>query len=283
MRPYYQHGGITLYHGDCGEIIPLLGSVDMVFTSPPYNLGTNTTGGQFPGKRMGHYDAMAPMGIKRGGMGKWSRAATAGGIANGYGEHTDDLPHPEYIQWQKHILGLCWDLLPSTGAIYYNHKPRVFNGDVITPLVYNPDLPLRQIVIWARAGGINFNPAFYVPTHEWILILSKPQFRLRDRGASGVGDVWYIPQEANNSHPAPFPLALPLRAIETTNAATILDPFSGSGTTLLAAKRLGRIGIGIELEESYCEATAKRLEQEVFDFTAAEPQPEQIDLLGVTA
>ena len=68
-------------------------------------------------------------------------------------------------------------------------------------------------------------------------------------------------QEANTSHPAPFPETLPLRAIETSHAQKILDPFVGSGTTLLAAKRLGRRAIGIEVSERYCEIAAKRLAQ----------------------
>lgn len=259
--------GQTIVHGDCREVLPLLddGIVDMVFTSPPYNLG-NTTGGGFPS--LGHYrqsDGLA----RRGGGGKWTAASAVGGLAGGYGKHNDDMAHDDYVKWQKSLLLDCWRLLTASGAIYYNHKPRIFGGRLCTPLEYNPDLPVRQIVVWARAGGINFSPAFYVPTHEWILILARDDFRLRSKGASGAGDVWYIPQQSNPLHPAPFPLELPKRAIESTNAAIVLDPFLGSGTTLVACKQLSRRGIGIEIEERYCEIAANRLRQNVLDFGEA--------------
>jgi site-specific DNA-methyltransferase (adenine-specific) len=242
--PYYEQGGITIYHGDCRAVLPMLqkDSLDLVVTSPPYNLGV-TTGGGFP--------------TVNGSAGKWR----GGQLADGYGAYDDAMPLADYEAWQRWVLEACWTLLNERGAIYYNHKPRIQDGILWTPLALNPGLPVRQIVIWARAGGINFSPSFYVPTHEWIMVLAKPAFRLRSKGASGVGDVWTVPQESNSLHPAPFPESIPLNAIETTGAASILDPFMGSGTTLVAAKRLGRKAIGIELNEKYCEIAAKRLSQ----------------------
>lgn len=259
MTPYYEQDGITIYHGKAEEVLPSLRpGFDLVFTSPPYNLGV-TTGGGFPDKaRVGHYATDAPM-AKRGGQGKWAGAA----LANGYENHDDAMPPAEYIDWQQSILRECWQLLAPTGAIYYQHKPRVQDCRLQTPLELNPGLPLRQIIIWARAGGINFAPTHYVPTHEWIVILAKPDFRLKSKGASGVGDVWNIPQEMNNQHPAAFPLALPARAIETTGARRVLDPFCGSGTTLRAAKDAGIQAVGIEKSERYCEMAANRLAQGV--------------------
>jgi len=223
----------------------------MVFTSPPYNMG-HTTGGGFG------------TGLTKSN--RWHAAADTGGLANGYGAHADDMPHEEYIKWQKEILELLWCATSVDGAIFYNHKTRIFSGIACTPLEYNPGLPVRQIIIWGRAGGFNFNKRHYVSTHEWILLFAKPYFQLADQTVSGVGDTWYIPQESNPLHPAPFPLELPRRAISTTTAETILDPFAGSGTTLLAAKQLGRKAIGIEIEEKYVQICANRLRQEVLQF-----------------
>lgn len=243
-----------LIQGDCLEVMRGFpdGCVDMVFTSPPYNLG-NSSGGGFPG---GRYPADARPG-KRGGCGKWS----GGSLANGYGTHSDDMPHEEYVAWQKECLTEMWRLLSPAGAIFYNHKPRIFNGQLVTPFEYNPDLPVRQVVIWARAGGINFSPTFYVPTHEWVVIFAKDGFRLRDKRASGVGDVWYVPQESNPDHPAPFPLRLPLTAMETVSedVRVVLDPFAGSGTTIRAALLSGRKAIGIELDPTYHAIAQRRI------------------------
>lgn len=259
MKPYYESDGVTIYLGDNRDVLPAIGPncADLVFTSPPYNLG-NTSGGGMPGKKpLGHYDPAGGMG-KRGGMGKWS----GGALAHGYDAYKDNMPHAEYVAWQQETLMACWRALTEAGAIFYNHKPRVLNGVLVTPFAYvPPDLPVRQVVIWQRAGGVNFSPAFYLPTHEWIVILAKDAFRLASKGASGAGDVWSVAQESNPDHPAPFPERLPLTAIETTGARVVLDPFAGSGTTLVAAKRLGRQAIGIELNERYCEIAARRLSQ----------------------
>lgn len=248
MTPYFEDGSVTIYLGDAADVLPTLTGVDLIFTSPPYNLG-NSSGGGMPGKPLG----------SRGGVGKWS----GGALAQGYDGHADAMPHADYVAWQHSILRQCWATLTDTGAIFYNHKPRVFDGEVVTPLDYIPaDLPKRQILIWARAGGVNFSPTFYVPTHEWIVVIAKPSFRLTSKGASGVGDVWRVAQEANLLHPAPFPVGLPARAIETTGPSLVLDPFMGSGSTLRAAKDAGVRAIGIELSERYCEIAARRMAQE---------------------
>ena len=80
-------------------------------------------------------------------------------------------------------------------------------------------------------------------------------------------------------HPHTKPIDVVMRLVEFTEAETILDPFMGSGTTLVAAKRLGRHSIGIEIEEKYCEIAARRLEAETTLFDIAPPHPVQPDLL----
>lgn len=262
MKPYYEHAGITIWHGDCLDIIPSLPNFDLIFTSPPYNLG-NTTGGGFPDK-VGHCRKSSGL-SQRVGAGKWG----GGALANGYGSHKDDMPHEKYVEWQGVFLSSAFSALTETGAIFYNHKPRILDGKMVSPVDYVPTSLrpyIRQEIIWKRSGGINFSPSFYLPTHERIVLIAQRGFRLKSKGASGVGDVWEEHQDTNNPHPAPFPVGLPARAIETTEPILTLDPFSGSGTTLLAAKEAGRRAMGIELEERFCEMAARRLGQEVFAF-----------------
>lgn len=262
MTPYYQDDFATIYHGDNREVIAAEGHhlprFDMVFTSPPYNLGVSAGGG------FGHYTDDAGM-RQRGGGGKW----TGGALAHGYDEHDDAMPMEEYEAWQQGLLFLLWAQLSPIGAIFYNHKPRVQNGSLWMPLRLNPGLPLRQIIIWERAGGVNFAPTHYLPTHEWIMVLARPEWRLKSKGASGVGDLWKVAQESNTAHPCPFPVGLPARAIESAGPSTVLDPFMGSGTTLRAAKDAGVRCVGIDQSERYCEMAAKRLAQEVLDFGGA--------------
>lgn len=269
----YQRGDVLLLNVDCLDAMPLLPSIiDAFITSPPYNLG-NTSGGDFP--PIGHYDPNAGY-AARGGGGKWRRASMNGGIAHGYGSHGDNMPHEEYVAWQHKCLSEMWRSLGPSGAIFYNHKPRIFSGRCITPLDYNPNLPLRQIVIWARAGGINFSPAFYVPTHEWLCVFARDDFRLKSKGASGVGDVWYIPQESNSIHPAPFPIDLPLRVLDTTAAELVCDPFSGSATTAAACIKMGRAFVGFELDPGHFAAARDRLDDEFTRTSLLEPPPPRI-------
>lgn len=252
-RPYFDEGGVTIYHGDCHEILDGLGTFDLVFTSPPYNLGGS------PWPHLGHWK----QGDSAGGKSKWRNGSDgSGGVS--YDQHGDAEPWADYVAWQRNVLmGLWMGNLTDTGAIFYNHKPRVIGGRLWTPLELTADIPIRQIVTWARAGGMNFNPTAYVPTYEWIIIMATPGFRLASKGASGVGDVWRVAQEANPDHPAPFPVGLPARAIETTGPGSVLDPFMGSGTTLVAAKAAGVRAVGIDVSERYCEVAANRLAQGV--------------------
>jgi modification methylase len=221
--------------------MPQLEPVDLVITSPPYNIN-NTTGG----------------GIRGGAnCGKWPKAK----LINGYNFDKDDAPQKVYLEKQRMALSSMWLRLNKDGAIFYNHKPRPQKTGLLLPLQYGSHLPLRQIVTWQRSGGINFTNTHYLPTFEWIMIFAKENFRLAPKGNKKT-DVWSFPQEFNNPHPAPFPVLLPLNILESTTAQTILDPYLGSGTTAVACERLNRHWIGIEISEKYCEIAAKRIENE---------------------
>jgi DNA modification methylase len=110
-----------------------------------------------------------------------------------------------------------------------------------------------------------------MPKCEWILVIAKPKFRLRSKGASTSGDVWRIPAELNTWHPAPFPLELALRVLHTTGAPIVCDPFMGSGTTGQAARMLGVKLLGCDISPVY---VAQAL-QAIAACTAKVPRPRQ--------
>lgn len=142
----------------------------------------------------------------------------------------------------------------------YNHNWHVQDGVIQVRKDIIRDLPVRQVIIWRRKGGINFNPGYFLPTYEVIYMIPKPEFKLVPK-ANAVGDVWEFTQEMNNDHPAPFPVALIDRIISSTSAQIILDPFSGSGTTAIVALGLKLNNIGIELSPDYCAKSEKRIER----------------------
>jgi len=150
-------------------------------------------------------------------------------------------------------------ILKPNGAIFYNHKWRVQAGLLQDRADIVEGFPVRQIIIWRRKGGINFNKGYFLPTFEVIYMITKKDFILA-KGANSHGDIWEIGQELKNEHPAPFPIALIERVISSTDAQIILDPFMGSGTTAIAAKKLGRDFVGIELSKNYIKLAEKRLE-----------------------
>lgn len=231
----------NFWNGDCLELMAGIpsGSVDMVFTSPPYNLGEGME--DKGGLRIGHPQSA------------WS----GGTLSAGYLTHSDDMPYDEYKAWQGRVLAECWRVLSDTGAIFYNHKPRVVKRSLRLP--FFTDLPLRQVVIWDRGSGFNHMVGAFKPVCEWVMIYAKPAWQLKDKGASTVGDVWRINPAKGNDHPAPFPIELAERAIGATTAQVILDPFMGSGTVALAAENLGRQWIGIERDPDYYAAAIARI------------------------
>lgn len=226
----------------CGDAIKVMkempdSSVDLVITSPPYNL-KNSTGN----------------GMKDGRGGKWANAA----LQNGYSNYDDNMPHDKYVKWQRGCLNEMMRLITEEGAIFYNHKWRVQGGLLQDRQDIVSSFPVRQIIIWKRAGGLNFNAGYFLPTYEVIYLIAKPKFKLVKK-ANALGDIWEVPQEMKNGHPAPFPVKLIDRIISSTSAKIILDPFMGSGTTAISAINFERNYIGIDISPEYCESAKKRI------------------------
>jgi hypothetical protein len=200
-KPYYEFGGITIYHGDCREILPVLDPVDLVLTDPPYGINKAGWDGEFPTGWMNEAARLAPvMGIMPG---VWNLCR---------------LPQEVGRLTYRWVLAAHLINGMTNGAIGFgNWIPcAVYSADGTS--VYVQDSDIKRFVI-----GVDDKP----------------------------------------DHPSPKPFGVMKWLVSRLPGETILDPFMGSGTTLRAAKDLGRKAIGIEIEEKYCEIAAKRLSQEV--------------------
>ena len=228
--------------GDCLEVMKDIpdGSIDLVVTSPPYNLGINKTFGED---------------ITKNWKGKWNKSKLQ---SSGYDVHNDYMPEEEYITWQKKILAECFRVIKDTGAILYNQKWRVQKGIWQMRPEIVEGLPVRQIIIWKKAGGINFNEGYYLPTYEPVYMIAKPKFKLAPK-VNRMGDVWDITQERKSWHPAAFPVELADRCVQATRGDLVLDPFMGSGTTAVSCKKFNKKYIGIDISEDYCKKAEERI------------------------
>ena len=270
-EPYYSDEFVTLYHGDCLEVLPTLSGVDCVVTSPPYaeqraGLYASIPASEFPGW-MCRWMAAVPL-VESGSALVNIRSHLRNGFVDPYVLHTriallaDGWGESEELIWRKTGGG--------TGPFGSKERPR----------------RAWESVLW-----------FSRTSHPWVDVKANgtPTKRTLVRGYQGKGagewisglgdqvagdptrceDVVEIPAGrwtniGSEEHPAPFPpdLAAWCMKLACPPNGTVADPFAGSGSTLVAAKRLGRKAIGVELDERYCEIAAKRLAQGVLDFGA---------------
>ena len=227
MKPYYERNGITIYHGDCREILPgLSANVDIVVTDPPYGIAYST------GRRQ-----------------RDTRSST---------RLVNDLLVALAPLLNDTAAALA-PLLNDTAALYWFIAPARL--DVALPILRRWDIP--NVLVWDKGNctagdlqttyGQQWEAVIYARKGRGPLIGGRDRDILRfSRGNT-----------AEYLHPTQKPIALLAYLIGRHKGETILDPFMGSGTTLAAAKSLGRNAIGIEIDERYCEVAAKRLEQEV--------------------
>lgn len=217
LKPYYDDGkGIVIYHGDCREILPQLPKVDLVVTSPPYNQ---------------KIDKFKPSGMHT--ETRWVEK-----IGKGY---FDSLPEGEYQIQQTEFLNTLHKQTTETGSVFYNHKLRWRDGNILFPLdwIMLAKWRIRQEIIWQRDGSCTLNAKMFGPSDERIYWLVKEKHKW-NQCCVGFLTIWNLGNSPNPEHPCAFPLEYPLRAIQATTdpGDIVLDPFTGSGTTLRAAKRL---------------------------------------------
>jgi site-specific DNA-methyltransferase (adenine-specific) len=139
-------------------------------------------------------------------------------------------------------------------------------------LLMDKFIGFKQAVVWDKGGlGMGIH---YRRSYEFILIAQKGEPARVWNGGNNTSNVWRIAKIIPNygQHPTEKPVKLMSKiiSIHSNIGDTILDPFMGHGTTLRAAKDLGRKAIGIEIEKKYCDIAIERLKQGVLDFKAKE-------------
>jgi DNA modification methylase len=210
VKAYYQDSAVTIYHGECREILATLDRADLVLTDPPYGVGENA-------HRVASRTKLAK--------------TTDYGSFDWDGEPASEDEMSATLAAGK--LAIVW------GGNYFQVPPS------------------RGWLVWDKQNSGNFADCELAWTN---LKTSVRIFRFLWNGMIRAGEQRGVPRV----HPTQKPVELMRWCLGfAPDAQTVIDPFMGSGTTLRAAKDLGRKAIGIELEEHYCEIAAKRMAQEV--------------------
>ncbi len=241
MKPYWERDGIQVFNSDCREVLPTLGPVDHVITDPPFS-------------EQVHAGARSLVIDK-----------SSGGTGENIGRINFASVDAEFIRQVFSQANPARWVISSMDWLHVAEFHEV------------PPCGLRfvRFGIWVKPDGA---PQFTGdrPATGWeaIAILHKLGGKMRWNGG-GNRAVW-THGIARGEHPTEKPIGLLMELTElfTDPGETILDPFMGSGTTLVAAYQLGRKAIGIELEEKWCEVAVKRLESQtppLFTLPAEKP------------
>lgn len=220
-----------IYNEDCLKGMKKLpdNSIDLIITSPPYNLGNNHHTGN---KKINPYD--------------------------------DDKPEREYQEWQIKILNECYRILKKNGSLMYNHKNRIKNGKQISPYewLFKTKFIVKQEIVWEN-GSQNFDKIRFYPFTERVYWLAKSR-KTKLKNTINKQDIFYktdwSPVGTDGKHKRAFPLKMAKDLIKVfPNSKVVLDPFMGSGTVALASLQEGKKFIGYELEEEYYKIALKRI------------------------
>ena len=250
VKPYYQDSAVTIYHGDCREILPHLGRVDAVVTDPPYS-----SGGMYRADR----SARTPSKYQISRETTRSYAAFAG----------DNRDQRSFERWVDSWASACLHLVADGGGIGvfidWRNIACVVDAIQVAGWVY------RGLTPWHKGTDLRPRKGWFRRNIEFVVWGSAGPLLT---GANAEGDCWdgmFVARvnDGDKQHQTGKPIALMEQMLSVRPEwQTFLDPFAGSGSTLVAAKNLGRKAIGIELDERYCEIAVKRMAQEVMTFEA---------------
>jgi modification methylase len=188
-----------------------------------------------------------------------------------YDTYKDVKTEAEYQQEQIDVLNEVFRITKKGGSFFYNHKTRWEKGQMFHPVQWlaKTNWVIRQEIIWDRMIAANIRGWRYWQIDERIYWLYKPKANNKigeelESMHALLTSIWRIPPERNNPHPAPFPIDLPTRIIHSIlngNEGVVLDPYCGSGTTLVASKLLNKNYIGIDISEKYISFAEERLKK----------------------
>lgn len=226
--------------GDTVEVLKQLpsDSIDLGVTSPPYNKGEKNKGWLVKNVK--------------------------------YNSVNDCLKEEYYQQNQIEVLNELYRVIKPGGSFFYNHKTRWDKGKMFHPVMWlqKTSWTIRQEIIGDRMIAANIRGWRFWQVDERIYWLYKPINNNKIGKEllskhSLLTSIWRFPPERNNPHPAPFPLELPTRVIYSLmneEKGIVIDPYCGSGTTLVAAKLLGKDYVGIDISEDYIAFAKNRLD-----------------------
>lgn len=223
VTPYYDQAGITIYHGDCREVLPEISGISLVVTDPPYVFGLASTAQE--------------------------------GKAGGWG---DLMNNAMLYAWL--LVEFRRVLQNQRGAAWIFNSWRSF--PVLARASYDARWPIESLLVWDKQWIGPGGQRGLRPSYELVALYACEGFALANRGLPDIWRSQYSSHKPTG-HPAEKPVDLVRRMVQESGGDLVLDPFMGSGTTLRAAKDLDRRAIGIEIEERYCDVAARRLEQEV--------------------
>ena len=244
MSLYYQDEHVTLYHGDCREIIPTLDGPFQVITDPPYAIDSN-------GAMLGF---VSP---------NWEAKATH---SRGYADH-------DRAAFATLIADVFAGLLERTtpGDVHAAFCGNRTFHQMVTAIEDAGFQPLDVLVFGSQ--GVAKSQTTLAPAHELASLFRTPGGKPQQ-----INPTWTtsnrhdLPKSRSmeTAHVTTKPLSWMRRMVEIiASGRTVFDPFAGSGTTLVAAREAGLPSVGIEQDEAYCELIAKRLAQGTFDFNTA--------------
>ena len=235
-----------IYNEDCLEGMKRIldKSVDLVFTSPPYNMNLRIRNGKYCSRQI----------VKE--------------ISTKYKNFDDNLPMEEYYEFNKKVIG---ELLRVSDLVFYNVQFLTGNKRALFRLIGEFNEKLKEIIVWDK---INAQPAISQNVmnsqFEVILVFDDNNSISRGFGQANfergtLSNVWGIKRgkKYSTNHGATFPVELAEKAITNfcVEGGVVLDPFIGLGTTAVACINTNRSYIGFELDKDYYEVSKKRLEE----------------------